>query len=97
MDTNPAKLPTWHEGEIALQEKVGVVEHMAVVDRDDRRQVDVSHRGGNAGFVRIGNDGVLTIPDFDGNLFFSTLGNIFVNGKAGLLFVDFATGDICGS
>jgi ferredoxin-NADP reductase/predicted pyridoxine 5'-phosphate oxidase superfamily flavin-nucleotide-binding protein len=64
------------------------------VDRDDRRQVDVSHRGGNAGFVRVGNDGVLTIPDFDGNLFFSTLGNIFVNGKAGLLFVDFATGDM---
>ncbi len=64
------------------------------VDREDRRQVDVSHRGGNAGFVRIGDDGVLTIPDFDGNLFFATLGNILLNGKAGLLFVDFATGDM---
>ncbi|KQU08131.1 pyridoxamine 5'-phosphate oxidase family protein [Rhizobium sp. Leaf453] len=64
------------------------------VDREDRRQVDVSHRGGNAGFVRIGDDGVLTIPDFDGNLFFATLGNILLNGKAGLLFVDFATGDV---
>ncbi|MBB4008147.1 2Fe-2S iron-sulfur cluster-binding protein [Allorhizobium taibaishanense] len=64
------------------------------VDREDRRQVDVSHRGGNAGFVRIGDDGILTIPDFDGNLFFSTLGNILVNGKAGLLFVDFNTGDM---
>ena len=64
------------------------------VDREDRRQVDVSHRGGNAGFVRIGDDGVLTIPDFDGNLFFATLGNILMNGKAGLLFVDFNTGDM---
>ena len=64
------------------------------VDRDDRRQVDVSHRGGNAGFVRVGDDGLLTIPDFDGNLFFATLGNIFVNGKAGLLFVDFVTGSM---
>lgn len=64
------------------------------VDREDRRQVDVSHRGGNAGFVRIGDDGVLTIPDFDGNLFFATLGNILLNGKAGLLFVDFTTGDM---
>ncbi|MGP4673943.1 2Fe-2S iron-sulfur cluster-binding protein [Agrobacterium salinitolerans] len=64
------------------------------VDREDRRQVDVSHRGGNAGFVRVGDDGVLTIPDFDGNLFFATLGNILLNGKAGLLFVDFATGDV---
>ncbi|WP_368518561.1 pyridoxamine 5'-phosphate oxidase family protein [Rhizobium sp.] len=64
------------------------------VDREDRRQVDVSHRGGNAGFVRVGDDGALTIPDFDGNLFFATLGNILLNGKAGLLFVDFNTGDM---
>ncbi|OAV50267.1 pyridoxamine 5'-phosphate oxidase [Rhizobium sp. WYCCWR10014] len=65
------------------------------VDRDNgERQVDVSHRGGNAGFVRVGADGVLTIPDFAGNRFFNTLGNILVNSKAGLVFVDFETGDM---
>ncbi|NVD42022.1 pyridoxamine 5'-phosphate oxidase family protein [Ensifer sp. HO-A22] len=65
------------------------------VDRDNgERQVDVSHRGGKAGFVRVGEDGVLTIPDFAGNLFFNTLGNFMLNPKAGLLFVDFATGDM---
>ena len=63
-------------------------------DRAARRQVDVSHRGGKAGFVRVGDDGLLTIPDFDGNLFFNTLGNIVLNGKAGLLFVDYASGDM---
>ncbi|MBR0797005.1 pyridoxamine 5'-phosphate oxidase family protein [Bradyrhizobium jicamae] len=63
-------------------------------EREDRRQVDVSHRGGRAGFVRISDDGTLTIPDFAGNLFFNTLGNIHLNGKAGLLFVDFETGDM---
>lgn len=63
-------------------------------DRDNRRQVDVSHRGGKAGFVRAADDGTLTIPDFDGNLFFNTLGNILLNGRAGLLFVDYATGDV---
>jgi len=63
-------------------------------DRAERRQVDVSHRGGKAGFVRIADDGTFTIPDFDGNLFFNTLGNIVLNGKAGLLFVDFASGDM---
>jgi len=36
---------------------------------DGRRQVDVSHRGGKPGFVRIGDDGVLTVPEFAGNLF----------------------------
>jgi hypothetical protein len=64
------------------------------VDNDTGRQVDVSHRGGNAGFVRIGEDGVLTIPDFAGNLFFATLGNFLVNPRAGLVFVDFDTGDL---
>ena len=65
------------------------------VDRaNGERQVDVSHRGGNAGFVRVGADGVLTIPDFAGNRFFNTLGNILVNSKAGLVFVDFETGDM---
>lgn len=63
-------------------------------DRGDRRQVDVSHRGGKAGFVRLAGDDVFTIPDFDGNLFFNTLGNILLNGRAGLLFVDYATGDM---
>jgi predicted pyridoxine 5'-phosphate oxidase superfamily flavin-nucleotide-binding protein len=58
------------------------------------RQVDVSHRGGKAGFVRVGADGVLTVPDFVGNYFFNTLGNIVENPKAGLVFVDFETGDL---
>lgn len=59
-----------------------------------RRQVDVSHRGGRPGFVRVGSDGVLTIPDFAGNMFFNTLGNILANGKAGLVFADFETGGL---
>lgn len=63
-------------------------------DVEARRQVDVSHRGGKAGFVRVDAEGVLTVPDFNGNLFFSTLGNMVLNGRAGLLFVDYATGDV---
>ncbi|MBN3857436.1 2Fe-2S iron-sulfur cluster binding domain-containing protein [Paraburkholderia sp. Ac-20340] len=65
------------------------------VDRDDgHRQVDVSHRGGKAGFVRVDERGVFTVPDFAGNLFFNTLGNIVANPRAGLVFVDYATGDL---
>ncbi|ANY85798.1 MULTISPECIES: pyridoxamine 5'-phosphate oxidase family protein [Pseudomonas] len=58
-----------------------------------QRSVDVSHRGGRAGFVRVeGNR--LTIPDYAGNLHFNTLGNLLVNPIAGLLFVDFVSGDV---
>jgi uncharacterized protein len=56
--------------------------------------VDVSHRGGKPGFVRIDNAGTLTVPDFSGNLHFNTIGNLILNPKAGLLFVDFDRGDL---
>ncbi len=55
---------------------------------------DVSHRGGQAGFVRVDDEFTLTIPDFSGNNHFNTLGNIAANGRAGLTFLDFETGDI---
>src|SRR3546814_20072688 len=42
----------------------------------------------------MGEDGTLTIPDFSGNLFFNTLGNILLNPRAGLTFIDFKTGDL---
>lgn len=56
--------------------------------------VDVSHRGGRPGFVQVGGDDTLTVPDFAGNAFFNTLGNIAVNPRAGLLFIDFERGDL---
>jgi len=61
---------------------------------EGKRRVDVSHRGGMPGFVHIAEDGTLTIPDYSGNRFFSTLGNILLNGKAGLVFPDFASGGL---
>ena len=53
---------------------------------------DVSHRGGDSGFVRIDDMHTLTIPDYSGNLHFNTLGNFLENPKAGLLFLDFENG-----
>jgi predicted pyridoxine 5'-phosphate oxidase superfamily flavin-nucleotide-binding protein len=55
---------------------------------------DVSHRGGRPGFVRIDDGRTLTVPDFIGNFFFNTIGNLQVNPRAGLLFPDFSTGDV---
>jgi uncharacterized protein len=54
---------------------------------------DISHRGGRPGFVRVDGD-VLTIPDFRGNHYFNTLGNLMAEPRASLLFVDFETGDL---
>jgi predicted pyridoxine 5'-phosphate oxidase superfamily flavin-nucleotide-binding protein len=66
-------------------------------DDDAAEGLDVSHRGGRPGFVRIdavGGDCVLTIPDFRGNNAFNTFGNLAVRPRAGLLFPDFSSGDL---
>jgi uncharacterized protein len=56
--------------------------------------VDVSHRGGKPGFVRLDDRRTLTFPDFSGNLHFNTIGNLLLNPSAGLLFIDFDRGDL---
>jgi predicted pyridoxine 5'-phosphate oxidase superfamily flavin-nucleotide-binding protein len=63
---------------------------------DDARAhgVDASHRGGKPGFIRLDDDRSFTVPDFVGNFLFNTLGNIVLNPKAGLLFIDFERGDL---
>lgn len=67
--------------------------HPSAGDGADRAHgVDVSHRGGKPGFVRVEDRRTLLVPDFSGNFFFNTLGNLAANPRAGLLFPDFASG-----
>jgi predicted pyridoxine 5'-phosphate oxidase superfamily flavin-nucleotide-binding protein len=63
-------------------------------DKEGDRQIDASHRGGKPGFIRVDADNTLQIPDFMGNFHFNTLGNFLINPRAGLLFIDFESGDI---
>ncbi len=56
---------------------------------------DISHRGGRPGFIRVGDDGrTLTWPEFSGNLYFNTLGNILVQPFTALVVPDFERGDL---
>ena len=61
---------------------------------DGDYRVDVSHRGGQPGFLGIDGTGAIVVPDFRGNGFFQTIGNLTAYPKAGLLIPDFATGDL---
>ncbi|GIF97130.1 pyridoxamine 5'-phosphate oxidase family protein [Catellatospora citrea] len=50
--------------------------------------VDVSHRGGEPGFV-LAHDGMtLSWPEYRGNAMYMTLGNLHVQPRCGLTFVD---------
>ena len=54
---------------------------------------DISHRGGPAGFVQVIDQSTLIFPDYAGNNFFNTFGNIEIDPQVGLLFIDFERGD----
>jgi hypothetical protein len=65
-----------------------------VASRHPARGVDVSHRGGLPGFVRVLDPGSLRIPDYAGNSMFNTLGNVSVDDRAALVFLDFDRGSL---
>ncbi|MFG1399882.1 pyridoxamine 5'-phosphate oxidase family protein [Roseixanthobacter pseudopolyaromaticivorans] len=61
---------------------------------DHRLGADVSHRGGNPGFVAVDAEGgQISIPDYTGNYMFNTLGNLTAYPSCGLLFIDFSSGE----
>ena len=58
------------------------------------RGLDVSHRGGQPGFIWLEPDGTLRMPDYPGNSMFQTFGNFEVDPRAGLALVDFEQGRV---
>ncbi|MFJ9097521.1 pyridoxamine 5'-phosphate oxidase family protein [Streptomyces sp. NPDC102405] len=53
---------------------------------------DSSHRGGMPGFVTVAGPRTLRWPDYTGNQFYMTLGNLHLDPACGLLFLDWERG-----
>lgn len=62
-----------------------------VATADAQGQPECSYKGGLPGFVRIVDDRTLAFPDYDGNGMYRSWGNVLVNPKIALLFLDFET------
>ena len=60
---------------------------LATADADGQPQC--SYKGGEPGFVRIIDERTLCFPVYDGNGMYLSLGNLQVNPRVGLLFIDF--------
>ena len=58
---------------------------------DAAGQPTCSYKGGDTGFVRVLDERTLVFPSYDGNGMFLSLGNLGVNPRVGMLFVDFST------
>lgn len=60
---------------------------LATADKDG--WPDCSYKGGLPGFVCVVSPNTLAFPSYDGNGMFKSLGNVDVNPKVGILFIDF--------
>lgn len=89
-----SKAPVKRSDSLVVSQKqwIAGADTFFIASAHPRSGVDVSHRGGNPGFVRVAGERRLIIPDYNGNSLFNTLGNVHLNPHAGLLFVDFESG-----
>jgi hypothetical protein len=81
--------PELNEGD---RQWIGAADTFFIASYYPESGVDASHRGGWPGFVQVINGNQLVFPDYVGNNMFQTLGNLAVNPRAGLLFIDFEQG-----
>jgi predicted pyridoxine 5'-phosphate oxidase superfamily flavin-nucleotide-binding protein len=87
--TFPAKLLS--EGTQLTRSQQHLVAHVdtaLVASVHPERGADVSHRGGEPGFIRVLDERTLRIPDYAGNGMFQTLGNFTIDPRAGLTLLD---------
>lgn len=60
-----------------------------IATADAQGNPDCSYKGGLPGFVRVIDGNTLVIPDYDGNGMYRSWGNVLVNPRVGLMFIDF--------
>ncbi|KAH7381455.1 hypothetical protein DE146DRAFT_624251 [Phaeosphaeria sp. MPI-PUGE-AT-0046c] len=58
------------------------------------QDMDVNHRGGPPGFVRLISATELIYPEYSGNRLYQSLGNLQLNPKIGLIFPDYESGNV---
>jgi uncharacterized protein len=92
----PPAEPVLRTGSALDEHQVAVVsaaDTFFIASVHPNRGADASHRGGRPGFVHVSADGArLRFRDYPGNRMFQTLGNLTVEPRCGLLFVDWDTG-----
>jgi ferredoxin-NADP reductase/predicted pyridoxine 5'-phosphate oxidase superfamily flavin-nucleotide-binding protein len=64
------------------------------VDDNDSFGNDASHRGGQPGFLRVHNWTTLLLPDYSGNNFYNSIGNLFLDPRMGISVPGFETGSL---
>ena len=56
---------------------------------DEVGQPSCSYKGGDPGFVRVVDERHVAFPSYDGNGMYLSAGNVLINPRVGMLFIDF--------
>ena len=83
-----------HKAQITSADTLLIASRSAELSDDPRAGVDINHRGGMPGFVSVLDDKTLQFPDYKGNSFYNTYGNILTDNRVALQFIDFETGTL---
>ncbi|KAL2755971.1 hypothetical protein ACRALDRAFT_2027618 [Sodiomyces alcalophilus JCM 7366] len=82
----------------AVAGKRGTKADLFFLSTTDGNSMDSNHRGGPSGFVRVARndqEGVeLVYPEYSGNRYYQTLGNLRINPMVGIVIPDFDTSDV---
>jgi predicted pyridoxine 5'-phosphate oxidase superfamily flavin-nucleotide-binding protein len=102
--TRRVALPSTAQNEFTKQEGDHLLaEHLQLLNETDLlflatthpdRGLDVSHRGGDPGFVQLLPDGRIRLPDYPGNSLFNSLGNLLIDSRIALAIPNLRTGTI---
>ena len=84
--TNVTVRPAFTDEDRAFLQRCAMF-FIATADAEGRP--DCSYKGGVPGFVRVTGPSELSFPSYDGNGMFRSLGNVRVNPRVGMLFLDF--------
>ena len=88
------KLSTVAQKQIESADTLLIASRAPNLNDDPRAGVDINHRGGMPGFVTVLDQSTIQFPDYKGNNFYNTFGNILTDNRIGLQFVDFETGTL---
>jgi NAD(P)H-flavin reductase/predicted pyridoxine 5'-phosphate oxidase superfamily flavin-nucleotide-binding protein len=97
-ELHPAKI----ESDLVSENSILTEEGEALIGRSDmfflttntEQDMDVNHRGGPPGFVRVMSATEFIYPEYSGNRLYQSLGNLQLNPKIGVTFPDYNTGDV---
>ena len=78
--------------DVTQRELIGEADTFFLATYAPGHGADMSHRGGNPGFVTVVDDTHLSWPEYAGNRMYMSLGNLLSEPRCAIVFPDWSTG-----